>query len=576
MFTGTFSVCGDIHNTGRIRSRDLFDSQVIAGEAVQPIQSQRGAAARFLTLNRVYPQGSSQTPRLSFNSRDQTEKQMNSDTFINNLLGETINQIVNGKGNLSPTEQSKLKNGGAFQNANFFTWCTPGIPVMPEDFAFLKGLRPLDSEKWKGLSEAEREDKKGTAAYNLTVAMDNFSVLIDTVPNKSGAVNSLQVWEPQNRISHIYESVLKNCEVADTIPSPDAQERINKIRAALVNTVEGVDDNGEKFKEERPSKMIVAYQKFQKEYSDAFMDYVTFMSKAISGSAADVQMVSMFGPQKYKTVTTALDNWEAQGFKTQYEKMMADLSQLEGVSMSLLLKEYTEIFERSRRTSLLDSGDYSVSRLVPGSFYESGGWTQFSFSSSQLKKTDLTKTQKYSGGARFGFFGGASGGHKRLDTSNKMNFEGATIAFELTQVPIVRTWFREDFLMSSKWRPKTQANGNSTLNPGEILSNGDPANPQGKLFAYPTVIIFVRNIRVTKSLYDQMSTEANRESGGSGGFSLGPFSMGASASQNKTQRTLKIDKVNDSIVVDGTQIAGFRNEVLRMCPNPDPTIKHWI
>jgi hypothetical protein len=501
---------------------------------------------------------------------------MNSETFINNLLGETINQIVNGKGNLSPTEQAKLKNGAAFQNSNFFTWCTPGIPVMPEDFAFLKGLRPLDSEKWKSLPEAEKEDAKGTAAYQLTVAMDNFSVLIDTVPSKSGAVNSLQVWEPQNRISHIYESVLKNCEVADTIPSPDAQERINKIRAALVTTVEGVDDNGEKFKEERPSKMIVAYQKFQKEYSDAYMDYVLFMNKAVSGSAADVQLVSTLGPQRYKLVETALANWESQGFKAQYEKMIADLSQLEGISMSLLLKEYTEIFTRSRRTSLLDSGDYSVSRLVPGSFYESGGWTEFKFSSSQLKKTDLTKTQKYSGSASYGFFGGAKGGHKRLDTSNKMNFEGATIAFELTQVPLVRTWFREDFLMSSKWRPKSQSNGNSTVNPAEMLSNGDLANPQGKLFAYPTVIIFARNITVTKSLYDQMSTEANRESGGSGGFSLGPFSMGASASHNKTEKTLQIERTNDSVKVHGMQIIGFRNHVLPPCPNPDPTIKKWI
>src|SRR6185369_3075998 len=195
---------------------------------------------------------------------------------------------------------------------------------------------------------------------------------------------------------------------------------------------------------------------------------------------------------------------------------IADLSQLEGVSMSLLLKEYREIFDRSKRTSLIDSGDYSVARLVPGSFYE-GGWSQFSFSSSQLKKTDKTKTQKYSGGARYGFFGGAKGSHNRLDTSNSINFEGSSMSFELTQVPIVRTGFREDFLTSTKWRPKGQSNGNSTVNPGEILSNGDPANPDGKFFAYPTVVIFARNITVSKSLYEQMATAAKRDSGGSGG-----------------------------------------------------------
>lgn len=500
---------------------------------------------------------------------------MNSETFINNVLGETISQIVTGKDKLSPTDQAKLKAGGDFQNSNFFTWCTPGLPVTPEDFSFLKGLRrPLDPAIFKDMSEAEKEERKGTDAYQLTVAMDNFSVLVDTVPNKSGMVNSLQVWEPQNRISHIYESVLRNCEVADTVPSPDAQERINKIRAALVNTVEVVDDNGEKSKEERPSKMIVAYQKYQKEYNDAFMDYVTFMNKAVTGNAADVQMVSMFGPKKFKVASTAFDNWVSQGFKTQYEKLVADLTQLEGVSMSMLLKEYREIFERSKRTSLLDSGDYSVARLVPGSFYE-GGWTKFSLSSSQLKKTDKTKTQKYSGGASYALIAGAKGSHNRLDTSNSINFDGASMSFELTQVPIVRTGLREDFLLSTKWRPKS-SNGNSTVNPGELLSNGDPAKPEGKLFAYPTVVIFARDITVSESLYDQMATAATRESGGSGGFSLGPFSMGAKASHNKTEKSQQIKRADNSVTVKGMQIIGFRNRILPLCPNPDKTIKNWI
>src|SRR4029078_183768 len=171
-------------------------------------------------------------------------------------------------------------------------------------------------------TDAETEDAKGTDAYQLTVAMDNFSVLVDTVPNTSGMVNSLQVWEPQNRISHIYESVLRNCEVEDTVPSPDAQKRIREIRANLINTVEVSDDNGDKSKEERPSKMVVAYQKYQKEYNDAFLDCVMFMNKEVSGSAADVQLVSMFGPKKIRESNTAFDNWVSQGFKTQYEKMV--------------------------------------------------------------------------------------------------------------------------------------------------------------------------------------------------------------------------------------------------------------
>jgi hypothetical protein len=511
--------------------------------------------------------------------KNRKEDNMNSELFINNMLSEVINKIVNGKDDLPDEQKSKLKSDPPFKESNFFTWCTPGIPVSPEDFAFLKGLRkPFDYEKWKDLSEAEKDTRKGDEAYALTIAMDNFSILVDTVPNKTGIINSLQVWEPQNRISHIYESALKGSEVADTVPSPDAQERINKIRAATVETVERVDaDTQEKFTEQRPSKMVVAYNKYAAEYLKAYEGYIDLMGKAVSGNAADVQKASILGPQKYKEVTAAYDMWESQGNKTQYEKLMADLAQLEGVSMSLLKREYLEIFTKSRRTSLLDSGDYSVARIVPGGFYESGGWTSYSFSSSHLKTVDTSKTQKYSGGGQYGLFGGAKGSHQRLDASNSINFEGATIEFELTQVPIVRAWFREDFLTSSKWRFKSQGDG---ANPADLLSNGKPESPEGTLFAYPTVIMFARNIKVTKTVYDKMSTEANRASSGSGGFNLGPLSLGAKASYNTKEKSLDIKQVEDKILVPGMQVWGFRNHILSSkngpVPNPDPAIKNWI
>ena len=130
---------------------------------------------------------------------------MNSELFINNMLGEIIDQIVNGRDKLPPDQKAKLKPDVPFKDANFFTWCTPGIPVSPEDFAFLKGLRkPLDFEKWKDLPEAEKEAKRGDDTYALTVAMDNFSTLLDTVPNKSGMVDSVQVWEHRRIASPIY------------------------------------------------------------------------------------------------------------------------------------------------------------------------------------------------------------------------------------------------------------------------------------------------------------------------------------------------------------------------------------
>jgi hypothetical protein len=243
--------------------------------------------------------------------------------------------------------------------------------------------------------------------------------------------------------------------------------------------------------------------------------------------------------------------------------------------MSLLKREYLDIFTRSRRASLIDGGDYSVARLVPGGFYESSGWTMYSFSSSKLKTTDTSKTQKYSGAARYGLFFGGKGSYERLDSSNSIDFEGTTMEFELTQVPIVRAWFREDFLTSRQWRFKTGSAG-VAVQPGELLSNGKSDNPDGKLFAYPTVVLFARNIKVTKSTYDKVSTEATQPTGGKAAFNLGPFSLGSKASYNTTEKTVDVTQKDDKIVVPGMQVIGFRNHILPMCPDPDPAITKWI
>lgn len=504
---------------------------------------------------------------------------INADTFINNMFGELMYQIVNGQAALPPGQQTELAGKKPFSGANFFTWCTPGIPVVADDFAFLKGTRkPLDYTKYKDLTDAEKEALQGSEAYQLTVAMDNFSVLVDTVPGKEGMMESLQVWEPNQRISHIYESVLNGCEVADTVPTADAAVRIKKILEATVETVEKVDaDTSEKFTEERPSRMVMAYNKYMQEYSTSYGAYIDLMNKSLTGGAGDVQRASMMGPQYYKAVTTAFDLWESAGHKTEYEKMMADLVQLEGISMSMLLKEYRDIFAKTRRESFLDSSSYNVSRVVPASFADSTGWTNYSFNSSKLKSTDLSKSQEYSGGARYGIFGGGRGNYKKVESASQLSFENVSISFDLGQFPIVRNWFREDFLLSTKWRIKSGLDTGSVVNSGDLLSNGNPTNPEGKLFAYPTVMIVAKNIRISKDIYQKISDEATKSGSGGGALNIGFLSIGAKGSYNTSERNLDVKEDGSDMLVPGMQIVGFRNHQLNSkVPNPDAAITNWI
>lgn len=483
---------------------------------------------------------------------------LNADKFINNMLGEVIYQIVNGH-EAAPADQKKdLKEQLPFKNENFFTWCTPGIPVTSDDFSFLKGLRqPLDPEKFKEMSDTEKETARGDAAYQSTMAMDNFSMLVDTVPSKSGLTESLLVWEPQERISHIYESILNGCEVEDIPVSTETAARIEKLRADIAE------------KEEAYFQYMAAYLKEQ-------TDYVNLMARANTGSATDVDTASRLGPTQYKLVTGAYQRWESRGFKSAYEKMNADLEQLEGVSMSLLISQYREKLRQSQRASLLDGTTYSVARLVPAGFFDSAGWTEFSFSSSQLQKTDLSKTQKYSGGARYGIFGGAKGSYEQVDKTNSIDFDGVEIKFELCQVPIFTNGIVKALFTNNQWRLKTAQPEGSTLRPEDMISNGDPNNPQGKLFAWPSVLIFARNISITKRHYDKVATEASKNGAGGGGFSIGPFSMGAKASYNTSEKTMEIKQEGSAMVNKGTIIIGMRHHIVDKCPNPRPDITKWI
>jgi hypothetical protein len=122
--------------------------------------------------------------------------------------------------------------------------------------------------------------------------------------------------------------------------------------------------------------------------------------------------------------------------------------------------------------------------------------------------------------------------------------------------------------MSDKWRNKGGT--------GELLSNGKADNPEGILFAYPTVMMFARNISVTKSIYDKLTSEVSQTGGASGGVSFGPFSIGGSASYNKSDRKVEVNQEGDSMVAPGMQIIGFRNHMLPLSPNPDPAIQKWI
>jgi hypothetical protein len=153
------------------------------------------------------------------------------------------------------------------------------------------------------------------------------------------------------------------------------------------------------------------------------------------------------------------------------------------------------------------------------------------------------------------------------------------MSFDICQVAIVMPWLKTSFLNSHTWRFDP---GNPDVNK-QMLNDG-AAPPKGLLPAYPTSIIFIRNLFLdfgdNHSFSNYMHEQDSSHQGGGGGVSFGPFSLSASAShwsKNATTQSSSGYSFSDQgLSVPGMQIIGYKCHVLPKAPNPSADIKNWI
>src|SRR5262249_52911708 len=152
------------------------------------------------------------------------------------------------------------------------------------------------------------------------------------------------------------------------------------------------------------------------------------------------------------------------------------------------------------------------------------------------------------------------------------------MSFEIAQIPIVRPWFKSSYLTSKIWR---YAVGN-VLVKDWVLSDG-ASPPHGEMPAYPTSVIFIRNLKFNfgdSSGFSHFLDQQESSSSGGGGFAaIGPVFLGGSASSwskgEKTDRSWGFHRTDQGLTVPGMQIIGFKCHVMPKSPNPAPEIKSW-
>jgi hypothetical protein len=500
---------------------------------------------------------------------------------------------------------------------NFFSWCTPGIPLEPADLEFLtQGLTgvvkraaveamqpvavgadgaaaaataapaPLTPEQLQGLMAQD--------TMRLYMQAENLSRLLDFIPDVAKKTNEqftrMAVLNNDGTLSDVYDYTLRMSQVMKTELPADTVKKIEKFRSLLQKVVKKKDIiTDEETESVEPSEMQKAYYAKMAAYDDAALEYNARRIDALTASnSRAVHDFAMNATIYRNKVRAAMADWVANGYKQDFEKIAAFIEQVSRRDMALLKQQYVEDLERARLTSPVSGSDFFFTSLVPGNFATSSGWTHFGFSGGdyQTHQNSNYSWSSSSGGGGFGFLGlGVVAGHSssRSHSEYHSNFESShtSLSFEIAQIPIVRAWFRPSFLTSRGWR----FDQNNVLTKSDRLSDG-ASPPKGKMPAYATTAILIRKLALSfgeSSGFSDFVTNARKSSTSAGAFAaFGPFFIGGGGSHRSgsgdTRRDYGYKYENNTMFVDGMQVIGFKCHLLPKSPDPDPSIPaaNWI
>jgi hypothetical protein len=517
--------------------------------------------------------------------------------LMSSVMGKLYDVLTNGDETVPQSED------------NFFSWATPGIPVEERDFNFLsQGLTGVvkkqaiaemalaggDGEPSNPeLTPALLEQLRAQDTAQLYMQAENFARLVDFVPDVAKADNAqfvrLSIMNNEGSLSDIYRYMLRMSQVMKTELPEETKNKIEKFRALLTTTTKKknlIDDSETEVT--GPSPLTQAYHEKMAAYEEAALEYNTRRVDALT--AADSRAVHFWSLNANilrNKVRAAMNDWVSNGYKNDYESIAAFIDQVMQRDMALLKQEYRDDLEKARLTGLASGSDFFYTSLVPGNFATSSGWTEFRFSSgnyeSHASSNYSTKRWNASGRAGWlGIFGGSGGGSSTSSESEyKSNFstEHFGLTFQICQVPIVRPWFRPAFLMSKSWR----FDQNNEEAKSQMLSDG-AAPPKGMMPAYPTSVVFVRNLRLSfgqsSGFSEFMAQNTSSQAGGGGFVRWGPFAMGGSynraTSSGSTQRNHGYKWEGQDMVVPGMQVVGYKCHIIPKRPDPLPSITEWI
>ena len=529
--------------------------------------------------------------------------------LANSIMSKLYNVLTNGDDTVPKSAD------------NFFSWCTPGIPVEPSELEFLTqgltgiikksavdamqpsaaaataaadGATPPPPPAPPPLTQEQLNALMAQDTMRLYMQAENLSRLLDFVPDVASSTNGqfaqMSVQNNDGTLSDVYDYTLRMSQVMKTELPAETVQKIEKFRALLQKVVKKKDIvTDEEVETVEPSELQKSYFTKMAAYDDAALEYNARRIDALTASDSRAIHDWAINANIYRNkVRAAMADWVSNGYKEDFEKIAAFIEQVSRRDLSLLKQQYVEDLERARLTSPVSGSDFFFTSLVPGSFATSNGWTRFGFKAGDFE-SHSNSSYNWSaskGGGGGGFLGfGVHASHSESDSHSEyhgtFDTSQTAMSFEIAQIPIARPWLRTAFLTSHGWR----FDQNNVLTKNDHLSDGAPT-PNGKMPAIPMTAIFVRKLSLSfgeSHSFSDYATNAHSSATSAGAaMSFGPFFVGGSGSHKSgsgdTQRDYGFNYTNNTMNIDGMQLIGFKCHMLPKSPDPDPQIPaaNWI
>jgi hypothetical protein len=477
---------------------------------------------------------------------------------------------------------------------NFFSWMTPGIPMNPSDFDFLtQGLTGVVPAGSQNLTPDELNRLRAENTAQVYQQAEQLARLVDFVPEVTQINNNqfaqFNVSNNEGTLSDRYQMCLTLSQVMEQELDAATQAKIAQFRALLQTTTTQTDlITGAQTQVTGPSPLVQAYNTKMAAYDTAALTYNAARIAALTGNdPAAIQNWEINASILRNQVTAAMDDWVTNGYKTDYEEIAAYISQVQQRDMKLLKQQYEDDLAKATLTGISSGSDFYYTALIPGDFATSSGWSQFTFSIGDVSSYASTSfnASGWSASAGGGFMGmfGVEGSASSSQASNEFNdamsLDSFNLSFEIAQIPIARTWYKEAFITSDYWRFDQS---NATVKNTVVSDGGSP--PNGIIAAYPTTAIFVRNLVLgiqQDSTAGQFLDKYQSSSQSGGGYgSFGAFFLGGTASHYSTsgysQSSWNHSWNDQGLVIPGLQLVGFKCHIFPKCPNPNSSITNWV